>query len=943
MPARLASPHPSGLVACNRLHGNYAGDGNNFLLASRATFPGRNHKSMKNRRFLAFAVLALVATIATGTPASPSPLNAMQSLGVQLKTAADRARGGKQPESKSLADFERTLIQLRGAVAGDPQLQRKYQAITLLFANLKHQAADPASAPAKPVRAMRAQLDVEVVTERHGGECANALGISEALPARITLGQAGHGRSEAWFRFEPRATGNFRITTDSEGADPVLEVFNGCGPGAQKVAANDDAIGLDATVALSMQTHTPVYVRLTNSGAGGRILASVANVTSAITGFVKDASTGLALADIGILLLDSTGSYTGSSVTTDAGGNYSIPVANAGTYYLRANAGYTYVPEVYPTALCVPGTWYQSNSCDLAHAQTISVAAGSTITNINFSLSAGQQIAGQVRDMANHPLNGAYVQLFDASNNALDWQYADQYGRYAFPALPPRNYKVEAKVTYSGYGAQMFNHIDCSGPMQNVCDLNQASSIVLASQDVTNVNFALPQLAAIQGTISPAISASPPPLYFPEVEVLDMNGNFVTSATPDSNGHYLAGPLVRGSYYVQASAGGYFPQIFQGIDCASDCVPERASATQVTLAADGQQAVADFDLHPLPAVHGHVQDASSGQPLANVSVGAYQQPFGSSWFPVSSAVTDINGDYTLTGTPLGQFYVWALSDDHIDQIYPGGACEAYFNGFQSFTTSCDLANATLLTIALGQTPGPFDFNLNASSSISGHALTKADPGADLPADYASVAVYDGHGTTLAQAAVDLFGNYAITDLESGSYYAEAPAPGIASWPVYGPQLWQHIDCALSCNPTTGTPILLAPGATATGIDFDLTRLDAIVGRVTNTNGKPVTGVLIDLFDSGTGVYQGFSSVVDSQGYFVSPGNLDRGYFVATEAGDGYIDQIYSGVACPLGAAYFGNCPFTNATPVTLGSGATQPHIVNFVLQSSDPIFANGFE
>jgi hypothetical protein len=84
-------------------------------------------------------------------------------------------------------------------------------------------------------------------------------------------------------------------------------------------------------------------------------------------------------------------------------------------------------------------------------------------------------------------------------------------------------------------------------------------------------------------------------------------------------------------------------------------------------------------------------------------------------------------------------------------------------------------------------------------------------------------------------------------------------------------------------------------------------------------------------------------VADAQGYYASPGNLDNGYYVATEAGDGYVDQVYSGISCPLGAAYYGLCPFNNATAITLDGSATQPHIVDFVLQTNDPIFANGFE
>jgi hypothetical protein len=86
-----------------------------------------------------------------------------------------------------------------------------------------------------------------------------------------------------------------------------------------------------------------------------------------------------------------------------------------------------------------------------------------------------------------------------------------------------------------------------------------------------------------------------------------------------------------------------------------------------------------------------------------------------------------------------------------------------------------------------------------------------------------------------------------------------------------------------------------------------------------------------------------SGVADAQGYYSAPGNIANSYFAATEAGPGYVDQVYAGIACPLGPAYYGLCSLTNATPLVLSGGNTQPQIANFILQSNDPIFSNGFE
>ena len=115
----------------------------------------------------------------------------------------------------------------------------------------------------------------------------------------------------------------------------------------------------------------------------------------------------------------------------------------------------------------------------------------------------------------------------------------------------------------------------------------------------------------------------------------------------------------------------------------------------------------------------------------------------------------------------------------------------------------------------------------------------------------------------------------------------------------------------------------------------------MVGRITDGDGVPINGVIVDLFNVSDGSYQN-SGVTDALGYYAAPSNYDA-YFVATAAGSGYIDQVYAGISCPDGPAYYGLCALTSATPVLLNATSIQPHVVNFVLQSNDPIFADGFD
>jgi hypothetical protein len=899
-------------------------------------FANNDHKYMKSGRLLALT-LALAGTTATGAQVAPDTLHSLQSLGNEVRTTLDHAKVGKPPESKSLSAMEHALMRLRDAAAGNAQLQHKYQAIGLLFGNLKHHAVHPAQTPLNPDNKTRAQIDVEVVTDQHGASCAAALGIGENLPVQLMLGQAGSARSDAWFRFEPRPNAYARFTTESAGPDPALEVFSGCGSAAEKIASNDDAIGLDAALSVGPANHQPVFVHLTNSGQGGRIQVHVANATSTVAGSVKEVGTGSAVAGAQITLFDTSGNNTGYFAYSDNAGSYSVPVDVSGDYYVRVEGSYSggsYLPELYPAGPCWSGS-YGIFDCDLAHAQAISVASGVAISGINLYLLKGQKIVGQARDNLNQPLGNAYLQLFDSNDYPRMAASTDGFGRYSFTAVPPGSYKLVA--TAAGYGSQMFNHLACGGVLQVDCDLALAGVLTISNQDINGVDFSLPVLASIQGTVVGVNSQ----LVDAQISVVNTDGNTVATGWTDTAGHYVAGPLALGNYRVLAQAGGYFGQVFDGIDCATlDCSAEISGATQIALTTDGQHAQADFQLSALPSVSGHVQDASSGLPLANVSVAAWSVPGGLSW-PSSSTVTDSNGDYVLANTLPGQYYLWAQSDDHVDQLYSAVDCEAFQGNFSIFTLSCDFGSATPFTVALGQALGNFDFALDASSGFTGRALIRAEPGFDLPAQASYAYAYDSNGIQAARAAMDALGNYVIFDLPPGTY--TAAAQGAAWWQAqYLPQMWQSIDCPSGCDPFAGTPIPLAAGAATSDIDFDLVQLDAVVGRVTNTQGDPVSGAVIDLFDSLAGFYTN-SAITDSQGYYVVQGYAGSVYFVGTEAGAGYFDQVYAGITCPLGAAYYGLCPFANATEVPLDSSSTAPRVVDFVLQSNDPIFANGFQ
>lgn len=892
---------------------------------------------MNPSRFLTVCLAVAAAGIASSAfAASADPLAAVRDLGVQIKNVADRASTSHAPSSGDMSNFERRIGVLSVSVAqdNDPIFRTKLQSIAMLLGNLKFAAAHPAqSATHLPTRA---DLDIEQVAVNHGNACASALGISNALPVRLTLGATGNGSDSAWFRYESPADGHVRFATDSSGADPALAVFTSCTPGSTTTAQNDDAIGLDAAITVTVTGHRAIYVHLTNSGNVGPVILSVADANATLTGSIIDATSGQPISGALVLLEMSNGNgYTGINAQTNPSGSYSMS-APAGSYFVYVQAP-QYLSQLYPNASCPYNSYfYNYGNCNLSAAQTVVLSSGVTTSGINMAMSSGYEIAGQVHDDSNQPIAQAYVTLYDGNGNQLSMVTADSIGRYTFATLPPGTYKLDAQA--NGYGSQMFDHVACTGTFQDQCNLGSANAVVISNQNVSAANFNLTVLPAITGKLSGS-GLQTGSYYNSQVSVLDAFGNTIASAYTDQNGKYRVGPLQPGNYFVTASTNGYFSQIFNGVDCIQSCSSQTASATAVHIDMNTRLGQANFNLNPLPPVYGHVQDAITGAPLGNVTVMASITP-PSTFRSITSALTDSNGNYTLNALPAGKYYLWAQSTDHIDQVYSGIDCEALPAYYGSGNASCDVTGATLLTIAPGSAPGTFNFAMHPGSAISGQAVIRADTGSDLPAQ-TQISIYNGSGVLVAAANTDANGNYIVNDLEPDTYFASA---GVTSYgySAFIMQVWNMIDCQNQCAPTAGTPITVLPVATTPDINFNLIATNAVVGRITDEWSHPLPGIIVDLFDSTNNNHLA-SAATDANGFYAATYSANTSYFVATDSSGSYVDQVYSGISCPAGPAYLGLCPLTNATSVTVGSNVMQPVIVDFALRRPDLIFKNGFE
>ena len=242
--------------------------------------------------FLACAAASAVAEDAAVTRA--------RTLGAEVAHVFARAAAGETPDAAELARLQQALTESSRDVDAASEAGVKLQAIARAFSVLR--PIDTGAINQSTQRAStRDKYILERVTAGHGGTCANALGLSVEKPSRLTL-TAG---SDVWFYASTRTATTLRISTQSDGPDPALEVVADCSPSAAKLAANDDSFGLDASLTAAVDDHQTVFVHLTNRGEGGAVNVVLTASTATITGRVIDTKSGQPIANAYVQALSS--------------------------------------------------------------------------------------------------------------------------------------------------------------------------------------------------------------------------------------------------------------------------------------------------------------------------------------------------------------------------------------------------------------------------------------------------------------------------------------------------------------------------------------------------------------------------------------------------------------------------------------------------------------
>jgi hypothetical protein len=766
-----------------------------------------------------------------------------------------------------------------------------------LVGNLKRMTKSGAGSLSLPVLNHLDHTDILHVLQGSGpppnDSCSNAIVIGYGTAAGSTSeatndGQASCGGSstapDVWFRYTATATGPVIADTIGSSYDTVLSVHSGCpGTMVNQISCNDDAYGLQSAVDFYATAGHEYLIRVSGCGSSSGSYFLNVQAAGAISGVVTH-TTVRPLSGVKVKAYDIGGNWI-QTKTTDFMGQFLLGPLVPGSYFIKADASAVLIDELYDDIACPSG------SCSTRSGTAVQVTANTITTDINFVLDTGGQITGSLAEsMTGDRISNERVVLYNSTGSQVASVYTDSSGFYALGGLTTGTYFMGTD-SYE-YRDELFDDIPCA-PSGCSSPTDGTPIAVSVNSTTSGIDFELDRLGTISGSLTNVVTGDP--ISYANVAVWDDSGSMIRYGYTYSSGSYTVAGLATGTYYVTSKTNHYFDELYDNVPCSEGC--DVTTGTPVVVSLNTTTSGIDFALDRLGAISGSLTDAATGDPISWATVVVWDDT-GSR---IDYGCVDSSGGYTVAGLATGTYFVTTDTYHYIDELYDDVSCPE----------GCDVTTGTPVVVTLNTTTSGIDFKLDRLGAISG-TLTEA-AGGD-PISSAFVDVWDDTGSWIDDGNVDSSGSYTIARLATGTYFVTTDTNH------YIDKLYDDVSCPEGCDVTTGTPVVVTPNTTTSGIDFELDRLGAISGTLTEAaGGDPISNAYAYVKvwdDTGSRISTGY---VDSSGSYTIAKLATGTYFVTTDT-DLYFDELYDDISCPEG------CDVTTGTPVAVTINTTTSNI-----------------
>lgn len=822
------------------------------------------------------------------------------------------------PSINGLLDLERDAKAKRAGERWHDPADMRAQSIDAFAKAVEHVAT---SQRAKRTMSRQWQIDEPYPShwsvsgnEAAAADCARAIEHPLGQPLRIEMNRDG----VAWLRVVAPGKGYWAFDTLVSEFDTKLSVYRDCRDiGSEAKQVSDDTVGLGSIVGLNADAAGQTFlIKLERKGGVGSLAIAKSVLAQSISGTVRRAVDNALVSYGHVTAFRSDGSYTYSDDYIGSNGQFTIPIYDLGSYYVRAteiSPNVTSVPEIYPSAVCASVYSMAQTFCS-GTMSIVTVSDGQAVSGIDFMLDLATMLSGVVTDASTgEPVPDADVRIF-ASDDVGEYEtrrtlYTDNFGRFRISSLPAGAWRAE--FNHSRYALERWNGFKCSGAS---CPQGSGDTFTTTPQNATVLDPKLTPRNYLRFRVMVGSEAA----EIASVTLFNQNGVVVAGGTTGQEPGFVdAGPLAPGSYRAAVSSNTGFTQMFGGPQCAHDCYDERFAGTLIDVPTTPGRI--DVNLQEKPSLTVQVVRHNGGAPIA----GAMVVLLGNGTYG-NYGYSDSAGLVRIPNVDSGTYFVHVIANGFVDELFDDIACE----------DPDPLVNCAVATPMVFSNASPLERTISVAlspSAVMTGRFSSRDPVSQQVIGSATLYRLGSDGATLSSHSVySDSGNYSLTDVP-----AQSQRWGISTY-VYFPQIFDGVDCYSNtnyvnfqnCPYASGTLVTNANGTTRSGVDFRLMPKQARIVRVLDaTSNAPLQGVVIDQWSPDKVWQASYVTGLDGLAYVRSRGvavNSIYASYVSTDNFSEYLNEVYDNIACVGGAsAYLGNCSMQLAAlvPISDTSGA----------------------
>ena len=371
---------------------------------------------------------------------------------------------------------------------------------------------------------------------------------------------------------------------------------------------------------------------------------------------------------------------------------------------------------------------------------------------------------------------GVTVQLRDADGTVVATTTTDADGAYSFDKLPAGTYTVTVVQDGPIAGLEQTGDPDATKD-------NASESITLNNDNpsTTDVNFGYVNNNSLSGTVYRDDSrngdqdGTEPGYSGVIVQLLDKDGQVITTTTTDANGRYSFDKLPDGTYSVTVVKDGELADTEQTED--PDATKDNSSEP-VTLGEDNPfKDHIDFGYVPDYSIHGLVyRDGDRSESHGTDEKGYANQTVelrDKDGKVVATTTTDADGAYSFEKLPAGDYTVTVVKDGALTDL----------DQTEDPDSTKDSASGVISLSNDHRTQTDVNFGYIANNSINGTIYRDGDRDGrkgDTEGRYSGVTVQllDENGTVIATTTTDKDGTYSFEHLSDGTYSIKVVKDGV---------------------------------------------------------------------------------------------------------------------------------------------------------------------